>query len=303
MGPALCLLSAVAFGTMAIFGKLAYEAGVGVGDLLLVRFTVAAAVLLAIATATGALRGLPRRAVVTGLLMGGVGYAAQAGLFFLALERMDASILALLLYTYPAMVTVAAIAIGREKGSRRRTVALGIACTGTALVLLGAGTGALDPLATAMGLGAALTYTAYILIGDGVVGGIPALALAALVATGATTTFAVVSVMTGGPGLGFAPAGWVALLAIALVSTVVAILAFFAGLARVGPSAASILSTLEPPVTVALAALAFGESLGAVQLAGGAMVLLAVVLLALPQGRIAALGGRNGRAEHTAELA
>jgi len=303
MGPALCLLSAAAFGTMAIFGKLAYEADVGVSDLLLVRFAVASAVLLAIAKATGALRALPRRAVLTGLLMGGVGYAAQAGLFFLALERMDASILALLLYTYPAMVTVAAIAIGREKGSRRRSVALAVACAGTALVLLGAGTGALDPLATAMGLGAALTYTVYILVGDGVVGAIPALALAALVTTGATMTFSVVAVVTGGPDLGFAASGWIALAAIALVSTVVAILAFFAGLARVGPSAASILSTLEPPVTVALAAIAFGESLGAVQLAGGGLVLLAVVLLALPSGRAAGLRGQSSRAVRETELA
>jgi drug/metabolite transporter (DMT)-like permease len=293
MGPLLCLLSATAFGTMAIFGKLAFDAEVGVGDLLLVRFAVAAALLVAIAAVTGALRGLPRRAIATGLLMGAVGYAAQAGLFFLALERMDASVLSLLLYTYPAMVTVAAIVIGRERATARRGAALAVAGAGTALVLLGAGAGALDPLGTAMGIGAALTYTAYILVGDRAVGGIPPLALAALVTTGATATFTVVAVASGGPGLGFGADGWAALVAIALISTVVAILAFFAGLSRVGPSAASILSTLEPPVTVALAALAFGESLAPVQLAGGALVLLAVVLLQLPARRPVALGGRR----------
>ena len=61
-----------------------------------------------------------------------------------------------------------------------------------------------------------------------------------------------------------APEGWGWIGAIALVSTVGAILAFFAGLARVGPSAAAILSVFEPVVTVALAAAAFGESLAAV---------------------------------------
>ena len=70
--------------------------------------------------------------------------------------------------------------------------------------------------------------------------------------------------------------------AIAVVSTVAAILCFFAGLARVGPSAASILSTLEPLVTVALAAAAFGESLGAVQQVGGALVLGAVLVMQWP---------------------
>ena len=279
MGPFLCLLSAAAFGCMAIFGKLAYDAGVDVGSLLLVRFALAAAVLALIAASIGALRGLRRRAVLAGLAMGAIGYATQAGLYFLALERMDASLLSLLLYTYPALVTGAAIVIGREEPSARKGAALAVATAGTALVLAGAGTGALDPLATVMALGAAAAYTAYILTGDRVVAGVPPLALAALVTAGATVTFGAAVAITGGPDLGFAPEGWGWLTAIALVSTVGAILAFFAGLARVGPSTASILSTVEPVVTVGLAAVVFGEALTAVQLAGGVLVLATVVVL------------------------
>jgi drug/metabolite transporter (DMT)-like permease len=64
-----------------------------------------------------------------------------------------------------------------------------------------------------------------------------------------------------------------------------AILTFFAGLARVGPSAAAILSVFEPVVTVALAAAAFGESLAPVQFAGGALVLAAVVVMQWPVRR------------------
>ena len=117
-----------------------------------------------------------------------------------------------------------------------------------------------------MGLAAALTYTVYILVGDRLE--VPPLALAALVCCGATLTFGLASIPRGGPDLAFSADGWLAIGGIVLVSTVGAILTFFAGLARVGPSAASILSTLEPVVTVALAAVAFGESLGAAA-AGG----------------------------------
>ena len=158
---------------------------------------------------------------------------------------------------------------------------------------MGAGTGALDPLATVLGLGAAVAYTAYILAGDRVVGGVPPVALAALVTTGATVTFATLALATGGPALGFGAEGWGWLAAIAVLSTAGAIIAFFAGLARVGPSTAAILSTLEPPVTVALAALAFGEALTALQLAGGAVVLGTVVPLNLP--RPAAYGPAQAR--------
>ena len=70
---------------------------------------------------------------------------------------------------------------------------------------------------------------------------------------------------------------WVAL--IASVSTVMPIVLFMAGLARVGASTASIASTVEPVITVVLAWLVLGEVLGPLQLAGGALVLSAVVLL------------------------
>lgn len=270
---------------MAIFGKLAYNAQVDVGDLLLIRFAIAAALLLVVAGATGALRGLPRRSVAAGLAMGGIGYATQSGLFFGALERMDASLLALILYVYPALVMVGAIALGRERASTRRIAALLIASVGTALVLGGAASGSLNAVGTAMGFGAALAYTLYILAGDRVGQGMPPLALTALVCTGATCTFVLASAVRGGPNLTFGAAGWTWLIAIALISTVAAILLFFAGLNRVGPSTASILSTLEPVVTVTLAATAFNESLGTVQLLGGALVLSAVAVIQWPGRR------------------
>ena len=285
MGALLCLISAAAFGAMAIFGKLAYDEGVEVGDLLLVRFALAGGVLLIVAHARGALRGLPRRAVLAGLAMGAIGYATQAGLFFGALERMDASLLVLVLYVYPALVLVGAFLLGRERASGRRVAALVIALAGTALVLAGAASGSLDALGTAMGFGAALSYTVYILVGDRVGAGVPPLALAALVCVGATCTFALAAPVRGGAELGFGAEGWLWLGALALVSTAGAIVTFFAGLARVGPSAASILSTLEPVVTVGLAAAAFAESLSAVQLLGGTLVLGAVVVMQWPERR------------------
>ena len=75
--------------------------------------------------------------------------------------------------------------------------------------------------------------------------------------------------------------GWLA--ALALVSTVGAVALFFAGLRRVGPTAASILSTVEPVVTVALAFAVFGESLSPAQLTGGALVLAAVLTVRAPR--------------------
>ncbi len=220
------------------------------------------------------------------LALGAVGYAMQAGLYFLALQRMDACVLSLILYSYPALVTGAAILLGREPANRRRLVALVIASGGLVLVLAGAGAGDFDLAGMAFGVGAALTYTTYILVSDGVADELDALPLAALVATGAAVSLGAVAAVTGSLELGFEPAGWLWLGLAALVSTVGAVVLFFSGMSRVGPSTAAILSTLEPPVTVALVFLTFGEALGVVQILGALAVLGAAVIVNLP-GRAA----------------
>ncbi len=285
-GSLLCLGSAVAFGAMGIFGKLAYDEGATVGTLLSVRFLIAAALFWVVVAATGAarrLRTLARRDVGIALALGGVGYGAQAGAYFAALQRLDASLLSLLVYTFPAMVAVAAIVLGRERANLRSGAALVLASTGLFLVLAGAAAGALDPLGTLLGISAAVVYSTYVLSSAGVADRVGPLLLSALVCTGAAATLTLAGAIGGDllPGdVSAAGFGWLA--ALAVVSTVAAISLFFAGLRRVGPTNASILSTAEPLTAVALAFLAFGESLGPVQLAGAALVIGAVLVLSAP---------------------
>ena len=282
-GTLMCLGSGAAFGAMAIFGKLAYGEGATVGTLLALRFTLAAALFWTLLLASGgahALRALGRRDVGAGLALGACGYALQAGCYFAALERIDASLLALLLYTFPAMVTAAAVFLGRERLEGRRLVSLALALGGGVLVVAGAGTGTLDPVGAALGLGAAVVYSTYILVSDGIVRRIPPRVLTALVCSGAAFSLTLGSAVLGQlrPG-DLTVAGWGWLASLAVVSTVGAISLFFAGLKRVGPTTASILATVEPLVTVLLAFLVFGETLGPPQLLGGASVLGAVLVL------------------------
>lgn len=274
-----CLASGAAFGAMAVFGKLAYDEGATVGTLLAIRFTLAAT-LFWLGGAARALRTLDRGDIAGGLALGACGYALQAGCYFAALSRIDASLLSLLLYTFPAMVAIAAVALGRERLTGQRALALVLASGGGALVVAGAGAGALDPLGAALGLAAATVYSAYILVSDGISRRVPPLVLAALVCTGAAVSLCVGSVLLGElrPGaLSAAGWGWIACLAV--VSTVGAISLFFAGLRRVGPTTAAILATVEPLVTVLLAFMIFGETLGPVQLLGGLLVVCAVIAL------------------------
>ena len=276
---------------MAIFAKEAYAAGLGVTALLAARFLLAAVLFWAIAGVRARVRGAlpPRmrgRAVLACLGLGGIGYAAQAGLFFSALERIDASLASLLLYTYPALVFCGAVALRREHVTRPKAMALVLASAGTALVLLGGGTHGLEATGIALALGAGGAYATYILVAETVIRRVDPLLLSALIATGAAATFLAVGAARG--VLEYTADGWLWIAGLATLCTVLPIVTFMMGMERVGSSTASIVSTFEPVVTVGLAVALYDETLGAVQVLGGVLVLAAVIALQLRAAHVAA---------------
>ena len=288
-GVALCLIAAVGFGAMAIFAKEAYAAGTGTVTLLAVRFTLAAAVLWTLVllrriSPSSRRRGravripLRPRTAAIGLMLGAA-YAVEAGAYFAALRRIDAALASLLLYLYPGMVAVAATLLGVDRLTPRRLAALGLTTLGAVLAVAGAGTGAIDPLGAGLAVLAAVLYSAYILLSDRAVAEVNPLTVTALVATGAALCFAGAGLATGVLDLDLGPRAWATAGGLAVVSTVLPIAAFLAGMRRVGPATAAILSTAELVVTIALAVLLLGERLAPAQLGGAALVLAGVVLL------------------------
>jgi len=272
----LVLLSGASFGTLAISARLAYAAGGDVTAVLFLRFAVAGATMAGIM----ALRRerWPRGRLLAALaLLGGIGYVGQSLAFFTALTLASAALVSLLLYLYPAIVTLVSAAFLGERITRRRGVALGLAVAGSALTVGQAGGG--RALGVVLGVLAALVYSLYIVVGSRVTpaaGAIPSSTVVMLTAAAVYGALVVVQ----RPAFPTGVQGVLAVLGLALVATVVAVVAFFAGLERIGPTETSSLSTVEPAVTVVLAAAVLGETISPLQIAGGALILTAVVLLA-----------------------
>lgn len=277
-GALLCLAAAAGFSTTGIFAKLAYASHVSVATLLSVRFLLAAVILGLIVAGTR--QPLPsRRTAVLGFVLGLVGYGVQVTLLFLSLERIDASLSSLLFYAYPALVTVGAALIGRERVTRRRGGALAVALAGVVLVFSGAVVAHVDGVGVLLSVAAAAVYAVLILIVDTVGRDVRPLVLSTWVSTGAAVAFAVGGLLLGDLRLSIVLAGWGAVIGLAVLATVVPLAAFYAGIARVGPSTASIILTVEPAMTVILAAVLLRETLGVRQFLGGALILTAVLLL------------------------
>lgn len=278
-GIALIAVSASAFGAMAIFARAASASGADIFAMLLFRFVLASVLLLGWCRVQRVT--FPSRRQSLGIaLMGGIGYVGQSLCYFGALQYAQASLVALLLYLYPVFVTVLAAIFLHERLTPVKLGALLLCSLGTALTV-GGGQG--QPLGMALAVGSALIYSCYIVVGAKLTRGVDARATATLVCMAATVSFSAMALVRTGQGLSLHwsanPGGWAALVAIAVCSTVIAILTFFAGLQRLGAGRASMLSTLEPVVTVLLAAMLLGETLTAAQLGGGALILAGVLWL------------------------
>ena len=269
-------LSAAGFGSMAIFAKFAYADGVSLSTLLFLRFSIAGALLVAIMT-IARLRWPRGRSLLALMLMGAIGYVGQSYCYFASLKYASAGVTALLLYLYPALVSLLGWWILRRPLSTARAVALVLALAGCAMTVAGAMQGTAPGIM--LGLAAALIYATYILIGERVTRGVGSVQSSAVVILSAAAVYGGAWLAEGG-GLPQTAAGWIAASGIALFSTVLAILGFFAGLSRLGAADASTASTLEPVTTIVLAAIFLGESLSPLQWAGGAIILVAVVLIA-----------------------
>jgi drug/metabolite transporter (DMT)-like permease len=274
IGILLIAASAASFGTLGIFGRFAYEEGMDTFTILFLRFGIAAVIMTAILLFRR--ESFPRGPVLVQLIaMGALGYAGQSFCYLTATKYASPGLVALLLYLYPFFVAVLSMIFLNEKLTRVKVIALVIALVGTAFTVGPSGgqlTGVL--LATA----AALIYSVYIIIGANVMKHVSPVLSSAVIFASAGVVYGSLTALKG-PQLPSTNTGWLVILAIVLISTVIPVVAFLAGLERIGPTNAAMLSTLEPVVTVLLAAWLFKDDLLPITLLGGVMILVAVVLL------------------------
>lgn len=274
IGVGLVGVSSAAFGTLAIFGRFAYDDGLDVFTIMFFRFTLAA-VLMGGVLAVRREPLPPRTAVLRLVGMGAVGYVGQAFSYLTALHYASAGLVALLLYLYPVFVAGLSAVFLHERLNGRQLAALGVALVG---VVLTVGPEGGQLLGVVLAVLAAVIYSVYILVGTQVMRQVSAM-------QSSTIIFASAGVMSGllmllkGPQLPQTSTGWLMIGGIVVVATIVPVATFLAGLKRVGPTTAATLSTLEPVVTVLLAALLLHEFPQPVTLVGGVLILAAVLVL------------------------
>jgi drug/metabolite transporter (DMT)-like permease len=302
VGIALVVVSACAFGSGGLFAAPVYAAGVGWIVLLAWRFLVGGAIawawLLLSPGRRAALRAISRRELLVTLALG-VLYVGNSATYFWALETVPVSLAALIIYIYPAIVAVLSIRFARSLPGRRPWIALGIALFGTVLALGGIPAAEVPPVqGLVLIVASPLIYAVWIILAarfsgersaseasvageatSAEAGAAAAIAMPVMMLA-TTAVYWTLALTTRQPVLpaDVPAAAWPGLLGVAVVSTAIAVLTFYAGARRIGAAQASLVSTIEPVWTIALAGILLGQTLTPVQLVGGVLVIVGVVI-------------------------
>jgi len=298
VGIALGALSGAAYGTGPLFAKSVYHAGLDWIALLAWRFFFAMIVswlwLFAQPRARAALRELDRRTVGR-LLFNGAFFVVNASVYYAAIEKIDISLVALLMSAYPALVAVISLRLGYRFEGKLAWGSLAIVVLGTVLTI-----GGVNPNTNQGGIILALLspvfYSGYIVFTAWTAGErpgqtadmrskgkgaeVPPAVAGAVMMTGTWAAAIVIGIVTREPMLPnqIPAAAWPGLIGIGIFAAAIAIQAFYASAARIGAAQASLMATVEPIVVIFLGVTFLGEAFAPIRVVGAAIVLTGVLL-------------------------
>ena len=294
--------AAAMFGTLSYITRSANELGMGAFSFVAWRGAIGTvavflvsqlAVMRMTRAGTSAPAWLPARrgrALVVACLLGAVVNIAM----FAAFLQTTVAVALIAFYTFPALVTLAAVPLYGERLTLVRAAALTLSGAGLALAvlspILGSGTVTVDPIGVGLAITAALSQASFILITGRGFAPLPAArtSMYAIFAAGAIALLLAIA-LGDGAGLGVPfhePEAWLWIIAGGTWGAAIPTTAFVAGIGLIGPSKAAILMTIEPLVGIAVAARLLGEQPTALQILGGAAVLTAVIILQLTPSRV-----------------
>jgi drug/metabolite transporter (DMT)-like permease len=294
-GTLAAIVAAVLFGTLGPLSRFGAEAGVGGVAFTAWRAILGVGFLVVLITARGAagssiaaVRSLPRRgqvALATAALMGVTLNVAM----FTAFGLVPIALALMLFYLYPAGVVVVDLALGHERMTRSRLVALALSFAGVALVLFGgvamADGAAVNPLGIALSVVAAASQVVFMTVSRGGYSRVPADAATIVILAASVVGASTIAVLVGQGEQLLAPLQslepWPILLVAGVLAAGVSSLLFLSAIRAIGGTRTGILMLLEPVVGVVLAALLLGEALGPLQAVGGMLVLAGALVLQL----------------------
>ncbi|MCY3778759.1 MAG: DMT family transporter [Chloroflexi bacterium] len=284
------ILAAAGFSAMPSLVKITYlHSMLEPMDIAIWRFIVAVPVMWVMVVYRRRSASLSRKsdAPVKQVLLIGVMISAAVLAAFFALERLPASTYIVLFYTYPAMVVLLSAALGERIGYRA-WLALTMALAGVVLTVpnfFGVSVG--DWLGVLLVLGNAVIVAIYYILSKRALNGVVDLSGSSAWMMLGTLLVMLLLIPLRGLQLPQNPQTLVTLVGIAVLGTVLPVFAINIAIQRIGAARASLVSTVEPPLSMVMSMAILGEAIFAIQWLGAALIVGSVIALQFrPRNRI-----------------
>lgn len=251
------------------------------------RTTLSLLLMLPVMLARRGASGLrvPRQDLVQFFLLGIFGVAVSNYFYYLAIQRTNVATAIILQYTAPVWVLLYTAVRDACRPSLRRSAAVGVAVFGCALAvgLIGSGGLRMDPIGIPAALLAAFSFAFYNIGGHSVLSRYDRWKVLLWVLLATSTFWIFVNPPWNIIAAHYNLQQWGFMLVFSLVSVLAPFYCYFSGLQYLEPTRAVVASCLEPVFSIVIAALVLGELLRPMQTVGIVLVLVAIVLIQLPE--------------------
>lgn len=278
---AICgVTAAVAYGTNPLFSLNLFEEGMDVESVLFYRFFFAAIILAAVLRLRGVSIGISRRETIP-VLLAGIIFALSSQTLYQSFLYMDAGIACSILFIYPILVAVIMTLFFHERASLLTYGCIAMAMVGIAMLYKGDGDVNLSTVGLLLVVASSLCYSVYIVgVDNSMLCKVPSARMTLWVLVAGTVMF---FVFTGfGTRLHAVPstlAGWVNVVGVALVPTIIPILFINISIKSIGPTYSAIIGALEPVTALVIGVMVFGEQLTGRIVVGALLIFTSVILI------------------------
>ncbi len=250
------------------------------------RTSVSFLVLLPILLASRGARNLalPRRDVLYLVILGVLGVAASNYFYYLAIQRTNVATAIIVQYTAPVWVLLYMVARRLQKPTVQRVTAVGLAVIGIALAIGIVGGSGLrgDALGLTAAMVAAFSFAFYNVGGHDILARYDRWRVLLYALASAAAFWIVVNPPWKIVAAHYGRAEWIFLVVFAMTSVLLPFSLYFSGLQHLDATSAIVGSCLEPVFSIIIAAVVLGETVRGIQTIGIVVVLVAIILIQLP---------------------
>lgn len=279
-GTFLVAFSGVLYGLLGYLGTRLIDENFSIENMLFWRFFVAMLWMLG----TLLIKKIsfqdisPHSSLIKIIFFAAITYSGSSIFYFLATQEIGTGVAMVIFFSYPMFVAIFAWALTNWEINKLAILSLIMVLIGL-IFLKGHGKNTLNLIGVFYALVGSLFYAVYVYGSQNMTRAIDSTRLTMLICLANTLIFLTMACYTNSLSLPHTLTAWICVVAIGIITTALPIQLLLDGLKYISPIKASILSVLEPVVTVIVGLLLLNETISPAQSLGVMIVLLAAVLI------------------------